>query len=150
MSELGHHAKIVADGDVLSVQPLAVTEHVKLAHGEGAACGREDDGFGAGGNTTKGPVWRPRIHTWAMVRSVSAVSSMISKESSLKASRSQALVARNPGTPGRAHAGGSSAAMWLILVPWMHRAARASSPVASAVKCCPARADAASVVRLIV
>jgi hypothetical protein len=40
--------------------------------------------------------------------------------------------------------------MWLIWAAWRHRAARAASPVASAVKCCPARADAASVVRLIV
>jgi len=32
--ELGHHPKIVTDGDVLAMPPVAVPEDVHLAHAE--------------------------------------------------------------------------------------------------------------------
>ena len=57
-------------------------------------------GFAPAGNTTNGPVCRPRIHTWAMVRSASLTISMTSNASGEKAIRSQALVARKPAGPG--------------------------------------------------
>jgi hypothetical protein len=43
--ELGHHAEVVADGDVLGVHSVAETEDVTLAHRDLTPGGREGDGL---------------------------------------------------------------------------------------------------------